>query len=256
MAKGLELRRRSLERFIKCKSETVHMYLNERGGQLYGAIERVATMYQYTDDNVEHRAAVEANFKPLFDDLLSSVNEIEREGKSFARANKKLDQQKIVVPEHYNHQVPFTHWLFNDVIDSLEKIDSMVSRLEVYWIRGIIDDSQMRNIRIRSIRPFGQFTNRIYEITNKLRSMSNGGRMRDQVRRQVMTSFLEDIPEYDGDISAMDSDVSTGTNNTEGMAVTDIPMNKASDFPVADMAEMALPQAQPHPDDAGTERDV
>ncbi|WP_299021013.1 hypothetical protein [uncultured Photobacterium sp.] len=204
----IEIKRRALERYIDCKSETVHLFLSERGGAFFGAIQRVATLLQYTDDDESHRQAVTANFDPLFDELNDGIEEFRREARAIKRAHRKATVPAIVTPDYFNHLVPVTHWIFNDVIKKLEIIDGLVSRIEGYWLLGLVTDSQMRNVRLRAIRPFGTLNNDIYRITNQLKAISSGGRIRNQVRTQV-SSFLDDI-EMTGE-----SPAETATNDAD-----------------------------------------
>ncbi|MGR5159219.1 hypothetical protein [Vibrio owensii] len=196
---NIELRRRSLERYIECKSETMHLFLKERGGTFFAAIQRVAMMYQYTDDNEEHRAAVDANFKPLFEQMVEGVDEFRLEARAIKRRIKKKSiELQTVTPDFYKHQVPLTHWIFDDVIQKLQIIDRHLASLEALWILREIDDSQYRNIRLRSIRPFGTLNNEIYRITNQMRKVTTRGKARTQINRQIDESFLKEVEMDDG----------------------------------------------------------
>ncbi|MEZ9856224.1 hypothetical protein AB4347_19700, partial [Vibrio breoganii] len=84
--------RRHIPVSIVCRSETMYRYLGQKGGQLVGATQRIATLYESTEDNDENRDAVVSIFETNFEHLEEGQGEFARQADAVKRKYRKQNR--------------------------------------------------------------------------------------------------------------------------------------------------------------------
>lgn len=191
MAEFKQMRRHIPEKML-CRSETMYRYLRTKGGQLVGATQRVATMYESTEDNEENRKVVISIFDGLFETLEDSQAEFQKQVSAFKRdwnrKNRKSAKEfpKTNAPDTHSFTFEITHPIFQRMITAIRKMDNSMTIMETLWMMGELEEQHYVNARIKMGSTISRFTNEIFSITNKLRTLDPGrGNTRQRINNQI-----------------------------------------------------------------------
>lgn len=197
MAKFIQ-RRRNIPVEVICKSEPMYHYLGDsKGGILVGAIQRIATMYNATEDNPEHRQVVESIFDNQIAQLEQDAKDYKRETdiirRTYRKDRKLFEEHEISIPKNHMHIIGITHPIFHRVINVVHSLDNNMSALEILWLMGVLDEQSYKNAKMKLSSILSLFTNNVYKVTNQLRSTTEvRGNTRHQINEQIASAVQSD----------------------------------------------------------------
>ncbi|MDA0155838.1 hypothetical protein OH460_26315 [Vibrio sp. Makdt] len=182
--------RRHIPVSIVCRSETMYRYLGQKGGQLVGATQRIATLYESTEDNDENRDAVVSIFETNFEHLEEGQSEFARQAdavkRKYRKQNRNVPFPEIEVPDNHKVVIDVTHPVFQRVLQVIRKFDNSMAVMEVLWMVGDVDEERYKYAKIKLASTMSRFSNDVFRITNQLRSLDTGrGTTHQRVNQQI-----------------------------------------------------------------------
>lgn len=192
--------RRHIPVSIVCRSETMYRYLGQKGGQLVGATQRIATLYESTEDNDVNRDAVVSIFGTNFENMEEGQREFARQAdavkRKYRKQNRDVPFPEIEVPENHKFIVDVTHPVFQRVLHVIRKFDNSMAVMEVLWMVGDVDEERYKYAKIKLSSTLSRFSNDVFRTTNQLRSLDTGrGSTQQRVNQQINKKLqpVEDV---------------------------------------------------------------
>lgn len=179
--------RRHLPVSVVCRSETMYRYLGQKGSQLIGATQRIATMYEATEDNDDNRNVVISIFDTHFENMEQSQVEFARQADAVKRkVRKRQSLPEVQVPDNHKFTVDVTHPIFQRVLAVIRKLDNSMAIMEVLWMMGELDEERYKYAKMKLASSLSRFSNDVFRVTNQLRSLDSGrGTTQQRVNQQI-----------------------------------------------------------------------
>ncbi|WP_435000050.1 hypothetical protein ACRZ5S_23055 (plasmid) [Vibrio scophthalmi] len=215
--------RRNIPVELICKSEPMYYYLGgNKGGMLIGATQRIATMYQATEDNESHRQVVQSIFENLINQLEQDAADYKREtdaiSRTFRKKSKILQKNMVDIPKTHAHTIGVTHPIFHRILGVVHSLDNNMATLEKLWLMGFLDEQAYKNAKMKLASVLTLFSNNVFQITNQLRSTTKArGNTRHQINQQIKTA-VETNSEQESEIKLSNID---GESTNEAAADVD-----------------------------------
>ncbi|USD58926.1 hypothetical protein J4N45_10330 [Vibrio sp. SCSIO 43140] len=196
--------RRHIPESVLCRSEAMYRYLGTKGGQLIGSTQRVATMYESTENNDGNREVVVSIFEGLFETLEQGQSEFSKQTdavkREWNRKNRKSGRKlpNVEAPDSHSFTFEITHPIFQRVISVVRKMDNSMAVMETLWMLGELEEQRYKNAKMKLASTLSRFSNDVFGITNKLRSLDPGrGNTQQRINSQINAQLaaVSDEPE-------------------------------------------------------------
>lgn len=221
--------RRHIPESVLCRSEAMYRYLGTKGGQLVGSTQRVATMYESTENNEDNREVVVSIFEGLFETLEQGQTEFSKQTdavkREWNRKNRKSGRKfpNVEAPDTHSFTFEITHPIFQRVISVVRKIDNSMAIMETLWMLGELEEQRYKNAKMKLASTLSRFSNDVFGITNKLRSLDPGrGNTQQRINSQInaqLAAVTEDPEAAVLDESVADTSINKVSEQSDNTSV-------------------------------------